>query len=183
MPHFQPFHVRQRGIPCLLLCHAAQHAKIHELVEHFALHIDAAFLGHIAEPHVLPHDRAAVPFGAAGVAFHNAEDDADRGRLAGAVGADKPEHAAVLHRKAEIVHRRLFPEGFGDMLHMQRHCRPPLSAPPRPHRRRARRSPLPSARAIRPRRCRKAGRRRARVRCGYSRKNSGFHCNTRRPTA
>jgi hypothetical protein len=77
------------GVAAGGLAGAVQARHVDELVAHPHLRVQAALLGHVADPPpLLGADRGTAPAHRAGVSGEDAEDDPHRRRLAGAVGAE-----------------------------------------------------------------------------------------------
>ena len=85
-----------------------------QIFVHIRMLNDAADMCHGGGEIVL--HRMTVNEDAAAVHMQQPEDDFDGGGFTGAVGAQKAEYFARFHRKAEILHYRVRPEGFADML-------------------------------------------------------------------
>ncbi len=82
--------------------------------------VQAALLGHVpeAQPRVAV-DRRTGPADLAAVRAGQAEDDAHRGGLAGAVGAEEPDDAARAGREAGPVERGDAPIAFGQVVDLK----------------------------------------------------------------
>ena len=89
---------------------AVQPGEVDELLADPHLRVEAALLGHVADPAAdLLVDRAAVPAHLPGVGADQAHRDAHRGRLAGAVGAAEAEHLTGRDGEADPVEHLVVP--------------------------------------------------------------------------
>ena len=109
---------------------AAQTGEVGELLDDLHPRIQAALLRQVAEP--LAHiavDRSAVPADGAGVGLGDPEDAPQRGGLAGAVRAEKPEDLPGRHLQRKTVQGHDVAKPPNQPLHHQHGARP--YAPPR----------------------------------------------------
>ena len=84
--------------------HPVQPRQVDELVAHAHLRVQAALLGHVAEPRAgLEVDRPALEQHLTAVGGEHAEHDPHGGRLAGPVRADEAEHLAALDGEGDPV--------------------------------------------------------------------------------
>jgi hypothetical protein len=89
----------------------------------------AALLGHVAEaPAGLGVDRPAAPAHLATVGLQHAQHDPRGGGLAGAVGADEPEHLPLGHGERQVVEGDQVAVAAGQALELQ-HVVPPVLVP------------------------------------------------------
>ena len=97
-----------------------QASEVHELLAHPHTGIEATLLGHVAEPQPLGDaDRPPVPEHLAGIRRDEPEDGAHRGRLAGAVRPEEPEHAPALDRERAARERLDLAEALADVDHFE----------------------------------------------------------------
>ena len=97
---------RACGGPPLFVWRAVQHGEVLELIADPHLRIQAALLGHVADPLAARRVyRSPIPEDAARVGCQQPADDPHRGRLARPVTADKTEHAPPGNREAELIDR------------------------------------------------------------------------------
>ena len=93
--------------------HALELGKVHRLVADLHLAVEAALLGQVADAgDILVGDGAPLEKDRAGGRDGDAVDDADQGRLAGAVRAQQTENLALGDLQAHLVERNLLPEGL-----------------------------------------------------------------------
>src|SRR3954468_20914776 len=109
---------------------AVQAREVHELVGDAHLRIQAALLGHVAEPGARRGvDRPAAEAHLAGVRREDAEHDAHGGGLARAVGADEAEELPLAHGEAEAVERDRLAVAPAQAVELERGAGGPAQAP------------------------------------------------------
>jgi hypothetical protein len=105
-----------------------QPGEVLELVPDPHLRVQPSLLRQVADAlaHLVVHGSAA-PADLAGVRFQHAEDDPHGGGLAGAVGADEPEHLPLAHGERQVVEGDQVAVAAGQTLQFQHvtpsHCR------------------------------------------------------------
>ena len=108
-----------------------QPREVHELVADAHLRVQAALLGHVAEPAARGRvDLPALPADLARVGLEDAQDDPHRGRLARPVRADEAEQAAGRGAEREVVERKRAAEAApeSDQLEHRSFVYPPQSS-------------------------------------------------------
>jgi hypothetical protein len=100
---------------------AVQAGEVHEMVGDAHLRVQAALLGHVAEPRAGGGvDPLPVPADLAAVRLEDAEHDPHGGRLARAVGADEAEHLAGPDVEAEPVEGDGRPVAAAEVVEVER---------------------------------------------------------------
>ena len=103
--------------------HAVERGEEDELIEDEHPRVEPSFLGHVAPGLPRPiAGRASGPGDGPGVRLQEAEDDAHRGRLAGAVGAEEPEHLAGSDRECDAIERLHIAESLPKVDDLQAHA-------------------------------------------------------------
>jgi hypothetical protein len=64
-----------------------------------------------------------MPYDLAGIDRQETDDRFQQRRLAGAIGADEPQHLAVAHGEADIAQRRLIAVPLGQRNNLKHGCR------------------------------------------------------------
>ncbi len=100
----EPVQPVQGGLPGFRARHAVQLTEIGELLRHAHLRIQAAFLGHVAEPASgLERQRHTQPAHHTGIGREHAQRDPHRGRLAGAVAPHEAEQLTGADVEGQVL--------------------------------------------------------------------------------
>src|SRR3984893_3918975 len=99
---------------------AMQLRQVDELLADSHLRIQAALLGHVADPAAhLEADGRSIPQHVPAIGDQRAQHDAHRGRLAGPVAADETEHLTRANVEAQISHGLQLAVSLGDPLYFE----------------------------------------------------------------
>ena len=118
----QPLDPVPRGVARRGRRHVVQPAQVLQLLQDLHARVEAAFLGHVAEPApVLLGHRLALPAHLARLQRHHAEDRAHRGGLAGPVRPQEAEDLAGRDAEGQAVQRDHGPEPAAQPDQLERH--------------------------------------------------------------
>ena len=110
----QPAH---GGCPRVRVGHAVELTEIAQLLGHAHLRVEAALLGHVADPASgLERQRAPAERDLAGIGRQHAEHDPHGGGLAGAVPPDEPEQLPGADLEGQVLERDDIAVALGEAL-------------------------------------------------------------------